>query len=82
MTRALIFNNERKVARWTEEVRNHLFSDEQNYEPYFFLSLDSTGLVVIFDLRKLQGVLCRYLLEGKKGTKNLIISNTYLPTTQ
>ena len=81
MTRALIFKSKEKVARCTEEVRNHLFfSEEQNYKPPFHLP---TGLVVIFDLRKLQGVLCRYLLEGKKGTKNLNISNTYLvPTTQ
>ena len=45
MTRALIFNNERKVARCiTEEnVRNHLFfSEEQNYEPPF-LSPDRIG---------------------------------------
>ena len=55
------------------------FSEEQNYKPPFHLP---TGLVVIFDLRKLQGVLCtRYLLEGKKGAKNLIISYTYLPST-
>ena len=80
MTRALIFKSKEKVARCTEEVRNHLFfSEEQNYKPPFHLP---TGLVVIFDLRKLQGVLCtRYLLEGKKGAKNLIISDSYLPST-
>lgn len=59
--------------------KSSFFSEEQNYKPPFHLP---TGLVVIFDLRKLQGVLCtRYLLEGKKGAKNLIISYTYLPST-